>query len=151
MTNYVGLDVHKKYFHATVMDEEGDVLIQESFPNDSEGFDSLLFKTGDEVEVALEACYAWEYVYEELEDRVEEVKLAHPKKTEAITKERIKTDTRASEALAQLLRMGWLPEAWAPPKETRRLREKLGRRAYLVWKRTGFKNKIEADLAYSVG
>ncbi|KXA95361.1 hypothetical protein AKJ65_01975 [candidate division MSBL1 archaeon SCGC-AAA259E19] len=106
MTDYVGLDVHKKYFHATVMDEKGDVLIQESFPNDSDGFDSLLFKTGDEVEVALEACYAWEYVYEELEDRVEEVKLAHPKKTEAITKERIKTDTRASEALAQLLRMG---------------------------------------------
>ncbi|KXA88938.1 hypothetical protein AKJ57_06070, partial [candidate division MSBL1 archaeon SCGC-AAA259A05] len=30
------------------------------------------------------------------------------------------------------LRMGWLPEAWAPPKKTRRLREKLRRRAYLV-------------------
>ncbi|KXA95872.1 hypothetical protein AKJ37_06530, partial [candidate division MSBL1 archaeon SCGC-AAA259I09] len=84
---------------------------------------------------------------EELEDRVEEIKLAHPKRVEAITKERIKTDVRASEALAKLLRLGWLPEAWAPPKETRKVREKLRRRAYLVWKRTGFRNKIKADLA----
>ncbi|KXA89167.1 hypothetical protein AKJ62_03635 [candidate division MSBL1 archaeon SCGC-AAA259D14] len=37
--------------------------------------------------------------------------------------------------LAKLLRLGWLPEAWAPPKETRKVREKIRRRAYLVWKR----------------
>ncbi|KXA98984.1 hypothetical protein AKJ41_06200, partial [candidate division MSBL1 archaeon SCGC-AAA259O05] len=147
MTVFAGLDVHKKYFHATALEESGDVLVQKNYPNRSEGYDSLLAKTGKEVKVAFEATYAWEYVFEELEDRVEEVKLAHPKRTEAITKERIKTDVRASEALAQLLRMGWLPEAWAPPKKTRRLREKLRRRAYLVWKRTGFKNKIKADLA----
>ncbi|KXA88572.1 hypothetical protein AKJ61_04630 [candidate division MSBL1 archaeon SCGC-AAA259B11] len=147
MTDFIGLDVHKKYFHATVLEESGDVLIQKNFPNDSGGYDSLLAVTREDVKVALEATYAWEYVFEELEDRVEEIKLAHPKRTEAITKERIKTDVRASEALAKLLRMGWLPEAWAPPKETRKVREKLRRRAYLVWKRTGFKNKIKADLA----
>ncbi|KXA92597.1 hypothetical protein AKJ65_07310 [candidate division MSBL1 archaeon SCGC-AAA259E19] len=147
MTIFAGLDVHKKYFHATALEESGAVLVQENFPNDSGGYDSLLAVTGEEVKVALEATYAWEYVFEELEDRVEEVKLAHPKRAEAITKERIKTDVRASEALAKLLRLGWLPEAWAPPKETRKVREKLRRRAYLVWKRTGFKNKIKADLA----
>ncbi|KXA89594.1 hypothetical protein AKJ62_02805 [candidate division MSBL1 archaeon SCGC-AAA259D14] len=147
MTVFAGLDVHKKYFHATVLEESGNVLVQKNFPNSSDGYDSLLAVTGKDVEVALEATYAWEYVFEELEDRVEEIKLAHPKRTEAITKERIKTDVKASEALAKLLRMGWLPEAWAPPKETRRVREKLRRRAYLVWKRTGFKNKIKADLA----
>ncbi len=147
MTVFAGLDVHKKYFHATVMEESGEILVQEDFPNETEGYDSLLAKTEEEVKVAFEATYAWEYVFDELEDRVEEVKLAHPKRTEVITKERIKTDARASEALANLLRTSWLPEAWVPPKETRRLREKLRRRAYLVWKRTGFKNKIKADLA----
>ncbi|KXA91049.1 hypothetical protein AKJ64_04995, partial [candidate division MSBL1 archaeon SCGC-AAA259E17] len=73
--------------------------------------------------------------------------LAHPKRTRIITDEKIKTDAKASEALAQLTRTGWLPEAWVPPKEVRMLQEKLRRRAYLVWKRTGFKNKIKADLA----
>ncbi len=92
MTVFAGLDVHKKYCHATVMDESGNILIQENFPNKTEGYDSLLAKTGKEVKVAFEATYAWEYVYEELEDRVEEVKLAHPKRTEVITKERIKTE-----------------------------------------------------------
>ncbi len=147
MTVFAGLDVHKKYFHATAMDDSGEVLVQEDFPNKTEGYDSLLAKTGEEVKVAFEATYAWEYVFEELEDRVEEVKMAHPGKTEVITEEKIKTDARASEALAQLLRMNWLPEAWIPSKETRKLREKLRRRAYLVWKRTGFKNKIKVDLA----
>ncbi|KXA91496.1 hypothetical protein AKJ57_00975 [candidate division MSBL1 archaeon SCGC-AAA259A05] len=147
MTVFAGLDVHKKYFHATAMDKSGDILVQEEFPNETEGYDSLLAMTGEEVKVAFEATYAWEYVYEELEDRVKEVKLAHPKRTEVITKERIKTDVKASEALANLLRTSWLPEAWIPPKETRKLREKLRRRAYLPWKRTGFKNKIKVDLA----
>jgi len=147
MTVFAGLDVHKEYFHATVMDKSGDILVQEEFPNETGGYDSLLAVTGEEMKVAFEATYAWEHVYEELEDRVKEVKLAHPKRTEVITKERIKTDARASEALAHLLRTSWLPEAWVPPKETRKLREKLRRRAYLVWKRTGFKNKIKVDLA----
>ncbi|KXA93548.1 hypothetical protein AKJ64_00340 [candidate division MSBL1 archaeon SCGC-AAA259E17] len=103
MTVFAGLDVHKKYFHATALEESGDILVQKNFPNSSEGYDSILAKTGRKVKVAFEATYAWEYVFEELEDRVEEIKLAHPKRTEAITKERIKTDVRASEALAKLL------------------------------------------------
>lgn len=147
MSNYVGLDVHKKYFHATVVDESGEILVQEDFPNDSEGYGSLLSETDGEVKVAFEATYAWQYPYEELEGEVEEVKLAHPTKARIITDERIKTDAKASEALARLLRTEWLPKAWIPPKETRKLREKLRRRAYLVWKRTGFKNEIKADLA----
>ncbi|KXA92928.1 hypothetical protein AKJ65_06875 [candidate division MSBL1 archaeon SCGC-AAA259E19] len=92
MTVFAGLDVHKKYFHATTMDESGEILFQGDFPNKTEGYDSLLAKTGEEVKVAFEATYAWEYVFEELEDRVEEVKMAHPKKTEVITDEKIKTD-----------------------------------------------------------
>ncbi len=147
MTEYVGLDVHKRYCHATVMGEGGEVLFQESFSSEPEGLQKLTDRIEDDAEVSIEATHAWQYIYEELEDEVGDVKLDHPKRTRIITDERIKTDARASEALAHLLRSSWLPEAWVPPKETRKLREKLRRRAYLVWKRTGFKNKIKADLA----
>lgn len=146
MTDYVGLDIHKKYCHATVMDESGDVLFQEEFSSEPGELRSLTDRVGNDAEVAMEAAYAWQYIFEQLEDEVGEVKLAHPKRTRIITDERIKTDARASEALAHLTRTGWLPEAWVPPKEVRMLQEKLRRRAYLVWKRTGFKNKISAEL-----
>ncbi|KXA96658.1 hypothetical protein AKJ37_04715 [candidate division MSBL1 archaeon SCGC-AAA259I09] len=43
-----------------------------------------------------------------------EVKLAHPRKTRVIADEKIKTDVRASKALVQLLRLGWLPESYVP-------------------------------------
>lgn len=128
------------------MNESGDILFREEFSSEPEEFQDLAARIGDEAEVAIEATYAWQYVYEQLEDEVGEVKLAHPKRIRIITDERIKTDARASEALAQLTRTGWLPEAWIPPKEIRMLQEKLRRRAYLVWKRTGFKNKIGVEL-----
>ncbi len=110
MTDYVGLDIHKKYCHATAMDESGDILFREKFSSEPEEFENLTARVGDDAEVAIEAAYAWQYVYEQLEDKVGEVKLAHPKRTRIITDERIKTDARASEALAQLMRTGWLPK-----------------------------------------
>ncbi len=146
MTEYVGLDVHKRYCHATVMGEGGEVLFQESFSSEPEGLQKLTDRIEDDAEVSIEATHAWQYIYEELEDEVGDVKLDHPKRTRIITDERIKTDARASEALAQLTRTGWLPEAWFPPKEIGMLQEKLRRRAYLVWGRTGFKNKIDVEL-----
>ncbi len=36
MAEYVGLDVHKKNFHATVMGEDGEILRRQRFPNSLE-------------------------------------------------------------------------------------------------------------------
>jgi transposase len=59
----------------------------------------------------------------------------------------MKTDAKDSEKLAQLVRTGFLPEAYVPPKHTRELRDLLYRRTYLVRVQTKFKNKIHAELA----
>ncbi|KXB08809.1 hypothetical protein AKJ56_00305 [candidate division MSBL1 archaeon SCGC-AAA382N08] len=145
MSVFTGLDVHKEYHHATVMDEDGEILRQRRFPNSLEGIKSFFsdIKGG---EVALEASQFWEPVYDELEEMDFEAKLAHPRKTRVIADEKIKTDVRASEALAQLLRMDWLPEAYVPPANIRGLRELLRRRVSLVESRTKYKNKIQAEL-----
>lgn len=69
------------------------------------------------------------------------------KRAEVITKDRIKIYVRASEALAQLLRMDWLPEAYVPSGDIRELRELLGRRVSLADSRAKYKNKIQAELS----
>ncbi|KXB06541.1 hypothetical protein AKJ51_03555 [candidate division MSBL1 archaeon SCGC-AAA382A20] len=145
LNKYTGLDVHKENFHATVMGDDGEILRRQRFPNSLEEVKSFFSDIGDG-KVALEASYFWEPVYDELEEMGFDVKLAHPGKTRVIADEKIKTDLRASEALAQLLRMGWLPEAYVPPVDIRELRELLRRRVSLVESRTKYKNKIQAEL-----
>jgi len=146
MPMYVGLDVHKKVCHATVMDERGEILKEGKFENTRWGFEGF-FGRIDDAEAAMEASYCWQPAYEWLENRGYEVKLAHPLKTRVIAEAKIKTDKTDSGALAHLLRLGWLPTSYVPPKEVRDLRELVRLRTYLVMVRTRFKNKIHAELA----
>jgi transposase len=61
--------------------------------------------------------------------------------------QRVKTDARDSRNLAELLRMGRLPEAWLAPPEVRELRELVRYRAKLVALRSGLKAQVHAVLA----
>ena len=60
---------------------------------------------------------------------------------------RVKNDQRDAADLADLLRMGRLPEAWIAPPATRELRGWVRHRAKLVGLRTCLKNQIHAVLA----
>jgi transposase len=128
------------------MNEKGEILKQEKFPNEREEFERI-FKGIDDAKVAMEACYCWQPVYDMLESRGHEVKLAHPTKTRIIADAKIKTDATDSEALAHLLRADLLPTSYVPPKKIRDLRELVRLRTYLVRERTRLKNKIRAELA----
>jgi hypothetical protein len=63
MPLWVGLDVHKQSYHATVLDERGEVVLQKRVPNEPEVLEEL-FGELKLVGVAMEAAYAWEPVYE---------------------------------------------------------------------------------------
>lgn len=143
---HVGLDVHKKVCHATLMDERGEILKEEKFENSRKGFEEF-FDGIDDARVAMEASYCWQPTYEWLENEGHEVRLAHPLKTRIIAEARVKTDKTDSRALAHLLRLGWLPTSYVPPREIRELRDLVRLRTYLVMVRTMFKNKIHAELA----
>ena len=145
MAMYVGLDVHKRTCHATVMNERGEIVKEGKFRNERAGFE-YFFRCIDDAKVAMESSYCWQPPYEWLEDAGYGVKLSHPKKTRAIADMKVKTDAKDSEALAQLLMLGWLPTAYVPPKEMRELRDLVRLRTYLVMIRTRFKNKIRAEL-----
>lgn len=146
MPMYVGLDVHKRTCHATAMNEQGEILKQVRFRNQRSEYEYFFKDLGDAI-VAMEACYSWQPVYELIENMGHEVKLSHPKRTRAIAEEKIKTDAKDSEVLAQLLMLDWLPTSYVPPMEMRELRDLVRLRTYLVMVRTMFKNKVRAELA----
>jgi transposase len=73
--------------------------------------------------------------------------LAHPSGVKAFCYRRVKNDVRDATDLADLLRMGRLPEAWIAPPATRELRELVRHRAKLVAIRSGCKCEVHAVLA----
>ena len=76
-----------------------------------------------------------------------EVHLAHPLGVKAFTCRRVKNDQRDAADLADLLRMGRLPEAWIAPAEVRELRELTRYRQKLVHLRTSCKDQVHGVLA----
>ena len=72
-----------------------------------------------------------------LQDAGANVRLAHPLGVRMDQHQRVKNDDRDAAHLADLLRLGRLPEAWIAPPATRELRELVRYRAKLVALRTG--------------
>jgi hypothetical protein len=75
------------------------------------------------------------------------VHLAHPLGVKAFSYRRVKNDERDAADLADLLRMGRLPEAWIAPPATRELRQLVRHRAKLVALRSSVKCQVHAVLA----
>lgn len=75
------------------------------------------------------------------------VHLAHPLGVKAFSYRRVKNDEKDATDLADLLRMGRLPEAWIAPGEIRGLRELTRYRIKVVRLRTSCKDQVHAILA----
>ena len=97
--------------------------------------------------MVVEATYGWYWAVDVLEEAGAEVHLAHPLGVKAFTYRRVKNDERDAADLADLLRMGRLPEAWIAPPEIRELRELTRYRHKLVGLRTSCRDQVHAVLA----
>jgi transposase len=99
--------------------------------------------------VVLEATYGWYWAVDALQAAGARVHLAHPLGVKAFEyrRESLKNDVRDAIDLADLLRMGRLPEAWIAPPATRQLRELVRHRAMLVALRSHAKAEVHAVLA----
>ncbi len=146
---YMGIDYHSQYFVATTMSERGKVLGRDKVSTDRDSIRHYFRKAnaGGDVKAVMEACYGWEYFYDEVNDLVAELIMAHPLKTRLIAEARIKTDTIDSETLAHLLRADLIPKAYAPTTETRDQKSLLRYRSSLTALKVRIKNMIHAVLA----
>jgi transposase len=95
----------------------------------------------------LEATYGWYWAADTLAELGANVHLAHPLGVKMFSYRRVKNDERDAADLAELLRMGRLPEAWIAPPATRELRELVRHRAKLVALRSNLKCQVHAVLA----
>jgi transposase len=106
-----------------------------------------MVRAGEAPEVVLEATYGWYWAADALAELGAKVHLAHPLGVKMFSYRRVKNDERDAADLADLLRMGRLPEAWIAPPAIRELREMVRHRAKLVALRSSVKCQVHAVLA----
>jgi hypothetical protein len=126
------------------MTEAGEMLETVRISNDPEYLRLVMARAGEAPEVALEACYGWYWAADALLELGASVHLAHPLGVKGFAYRRVKNDERDAADLADLLRMGRLPEAWIAPPASRELRELVRHRAKLVGLRTNLKKLIKS-------
>jgi transposase len=143
----VGVDLHRRRSVIVRMTEAGEKLGTVRIDNDPIALALEIAKAGPDPEVVLEATYGWYWAVDVLQDAGATVHLAHPLGVKAFEYRRVKNDVRDASDLADLLRMGRLPEAWIAPPEIRQLREAVRHRAKLVALRSGLKAQVHAVLA----
>jgi len=144
---FVGIDLHRRRSVVVRTTESGEALEAVRILNDVDRLNSVIERAGEDPEVVLEATYGWYWAVDALQAAGAHVHLAHPLGVKAFEYRRVKNDFRDAADLADLLRMGRLPEAWIAPPATRELRELVRHRAKLVGLRSGCKAEVHAVLA----
>jgi transposase len=143
----VGMDVHRRRSVLVRMTEDGQRLGTARIANSPQALRREIARAGKSPRVVVEATYGWYWAADTLAAAGAEVHLAHPLGVKAFTYRRVKNDQRDAADLADLLRMGRLPEAWIAPPAVRELRELTRYRQKLVGLRTSCKDQVHAVLA----
>jgi transposase len=141
------MDLHRRRSVLVRMTEAGEHLETVRVSNDPEYLREVMSRAGEAPEVVLEATYGWYWAADALAELGAKVHLAHPLGVKAFSYRRVKNDERDAADLADLLRMGRLPEAWIAPPAIRELRQLVRHRAKLVALRTSVKCQVHAVLA----
>jgi len=136
MTLYGGIDLHSNNVMISLINDNDRLISEKRIPNSLELIQTHLASfRADLSALVVESTYNWYWLVDGLQAHGYDVRLANTvaiKQYEGIKHTNDATDARY---LAQLLRLGILPEGYIYPKEQRAVRDLLRRRLLLVRQR----------------
>ena len=141
---YAGVDIHKEKYVGCILDADGKVVREHTFPPTPVGVQSFI--AGMPLEgIAIEACPMWRYAQILFRKQGYQIKLSSAKKTHDIACKK-KTDKVDAKILANLLRTDFLPEVYIPTDEILTLRDLCRAKANLTRMRVEVQVKIKSRL-----
>ncbi|MFQ5885457.1 MAG: IS110 family transposase [Thermoplasmata archaeon] len=140
------MDVHKDVCEVAWVNDEGDLTRRQRFKTTNRNLDNFIGKLSTEDKVSLECSTTGKMVYYRLKKAGMDVHMANPLKVSLIAKSKSKTDEKDAFILANLLRMGYLPESYVPDEEIEEIRNVVRLRVSLTHKMTAAKNQVHAIL-----
>ena len=137
MRLYVGVDLHANNNFVAMVDQEGKRIAHKKLSNDLLVIQDFLKPRQTElVGVVVESTYNWYWLVDGLMDSGYPVHLANPLAIQQYRGLKHADDRHDAYWLAQMLRLGILPQGYIYPKEERPVRDLLRKRRHLVKLRT---------------
>lgn len=144
----VGIDYHQDSLQVCVLNSEGKLKANKRIRNDLEELIRTVGSSAKNVVVAAEACNGTASLLDALHDRTSwTVKLCHPGYAQRMRNNPDKTDKSDGELIADLTRIGYLPEVWLAPAELRDLRALVRYRALKMKEARKMKVRIRSLLS----
>ena len=140
---YSGLDYHQGSIQVCVLDADGRSLTNRRCRSDLHEVVELLRQWGEVGSVAIESCCgATEFADQLRHTTGWKVQLAHPGYVNRMKQNPDKSDHSDARLLADLSRVGYIPQVWLPPRPIRELRTLVRRRQVAVDRRKATKLRI---------
>jgi transposase len=149
--NYCGIDLHSNNCVVIVSDEGDRVLYQKRLANDLAQILAALEPFCGELSGVVESTYNWYWLVDGLMDADYRVHLAHPAAIRKYDGLKHSGDFADAAYLAQLLRLGLLPEGYVCPRADRGARDLARKRMQLVRYRTAQILSIEGIMVRQTG
>jgi transposase len=146
VTVFVGLDYHQAFVQVCVMNQAGAILGNRRCDNVASAIVEYVHAYGDHVIAAIEACCGAAALADELITAGWKVSLAHAGYVSKIKQSPDKTDWSDARLVADLIRIGYLPNVWLPPAWLRQLRHVARYRQQLAQERRTAKLRVTALL-----
>jgi transposase len=149
---YAGSDLHSNSNFLGIIDAQGKRVFKKKLPNEL----VLIRQTlrpfqGELVGIAVESTYNWYWMVDGLMEEGYKVHLANPSAIQQYTGLKHADDEHDAFWLAEMLRLGILPEGYIYPKEERPIRDLLRKRGHLVRLRTSLVVSLQNILSRNLG
>lgn len=144
---WFGLDLAKRESQLSVVAADGSQIIQKRFATTRENILALAAELREGDTLALEVTTNAVSIARLLRAHSPvKLILSNPLRTKLIASAKVKTDKVDARVLAELARVGYLPEVWLPDEDTEALRQFFCDRRSLVDRRTELKNTVHSVL-----
>jgi transposase len=152
---YSGIDLHSNNSVVAVMDEEGKPEYRRKLPNDLRQIELALRPFRSELRgVVVESTFNWYWLVDGLMEQGYRVHLANPAAIQQYNGLKHTDDNSDALWLAEMLRLGILPQGYIYPKAERPVRDLLRKRAQMVRQRTqnllSFQNTVRRSTSVHI-
>ncbi len=151
MDHFVGIDLHSNNSYIAVIDTDNNRTFKKKARNNLSEIIKLLAPFKQQIKgIVVESTYNWYWLVDGLIDNGYKLHLANPSAIKQYEGLKHSDDITDAFHLANLLRLGILPEGYIYPKHERPLRDLLRKRIHLVHYRTAlilsFQNLVARNL-----
>ena len=152
MRLYGAIDLHSNNNVTVVIDEQDKVVFEKRLPNDLAVILQQLSAYQDSLQgIVVESTYNWYWLVDGLMDNGHKLHLANTAAIQQYDGLKHTDDHSDANWLAQLLRLGVLPQGYIYPKQERAVRDLLRKRGQLVRQRTANILSIQNLLTRNTG